>query len=129
MTSPAGSGGPDPTPGSTHSDSGQRGLHRAPFVLSPVDDDDEADAGGIQTEEEEGGGESGEGEGESGEGGRECAERRLLPRDASQVGDYVEEVLVGHLAKGRVLWEGDDGGTVLPSASWENTQRDNRETD
>lgn len=40
-----------------------------------------------------------------------------IPGDASQISNHIEEVFLWHFAEAWVLWEGDDGGTIFPSAS------------
>ena len=39
----------------------------------------------------------------------------LLPGDAGQVGDHVQEVFVRQVTETGIFWKGDDGSAVLPS--------------
>lgn len=43
--------------------------------------------------------------------------RVWVPGDAGQVSNHIEEIFLGHFTEAWVLWEGDDGGTIFPSAS------------
>lgn len=54
-----------------------------------------------------------------------CKRSVTVPGYAGQIGNHVEEVLLGHFAETWVLWEGDDRGTIAapPSYGIKNTSR------
>lgn len=110
-----------------YSNPGQGGFHWAPFVLPPVNDDDETDACSIQAVET-----------------RyqrnkvflaefnmsafvvqKCPHATFLwwrsvrvPGDAGQIGSHVEEVLLRHFTETWVLREGDDRRAIFTSPSY-----------
>lgn len=46
------------------------------------------------------------------------------PGDAGQIGNYIEEVIIWHFTEARILWEGDDGGTIFSSPPCNTKQAD-----